>query len=161
MQTYPYFLYPEQHQLATKQKTPNTLVVTAMLILLVFNEFLIRPTLPVIKNSPSGALQLFALTINGQFPLGKAHIAHFFMMALSASYLVIFVLLPKNGKIASDAVMKKSLPDLDELKDAIFFIETPLQNLAFLFWYRFLMRLTLLIVTILPCMLLNMFRSVA
>ena len=160
MQSYPFFLKPDQHQLATFHKHLNKWMLIAAIVVLTVNEVLIRPNLSNITKSLPELLSILALTLNAQAPVTRSAEFSIFMILISACYVISFSLLPKWGKVEKKAAMKKGLPEYGEYESAIFLIETTLQNFAFKFWHRFLMRISLLFGILVPTAVISLFRSI-
>ena len=159
--SYPYFLGPDEHRLFNFYRRLNLSAYLFFPLIIALNELLIRPHLPTYRESPNKLWSIIALALNAQVPV-SAGISIYLMMALFALCLAItFVSLPKWGLRATRVSVKNGLPAYADYKNAYFYFENGIQRIGFSTWHFVLMRISFFVGVLMPCMGINLFRSLS
>lgn len=156
---YPFFLGPNEHCLSDYYRQLNRWFYILSPLVLLANEFFIRPDLVGYKKTPDSIWSILALTLNAQIPLGHGMPIIFAIAMYSLCLAINFFMLPKWGVRPSKIGMKSGLPIDDGYKGAYFYIANPIQKNAFVFWNAISIRISFFFASFIPCMGINLFRS--
>lgn len=159
--SYPYFLGPDEHRLSNYYRRLNLLAYMFFPLIIVLNELLIRPHLPAYRESLNNVWSTIALALNAQVPASAAISIHLMMALFALCLAITFVSLPKWGLQATKASMKTGLPAYADYKSAYFQLENSIQRIGFFTWHFMLMRISFFFGVFMPCIGINLFRSLS
>jgi hypothetical protein len=158
--TYPRIITPEVHHLRAHYQRINFLLLIAIPILFLVNEFFFRDHLPLHRKSPASPISMLMLILNGEIPYPEAIPLRNLLMVAGILYAGIACLLPKWTLGPRGRILRSTLPmDLGELALAQFHVKNRTQHAVFHVWHLVLILLPIALIPILCCYLLNAVRS--
>jgi len=158
-QCIPYVLEPNKHRLRFFYRRLNKIGLVMIVLIVTVNELFLRNNLLSYSASPEKFSSLVVLTLNASAPSSFAQKLIFVFPLLALCYAVLFTLLPKWGVQCLKRNLKTGLPVYEEYGNTYFFIDSQIQKIAFYLWHSVLMRVSFLFATFIPCMGINLFRS--
>ena len=156
---YPYFLVPGEHLLPAYYRKLNRCFFMLSPLIFLANEFLVRSDLADYKKAPDALWSIIALALNAQTPMDRSPSVLVAMVLFAACLAINFSLLPKWGRRPSKTGMKAGLPPKDGYGNAYFGIFNPIDKNAFMFWNSVLVPASFLFASFIPCMFINLLRS--
>ena len=130
----PFFFGPDEHRLDHYYQRLNRWALILVPLVLLFNEYLIRPKLPMYRKLQQQTLEsFFAFALNAEIPHWVAASFLFYgAIPFVLVLLVTFFSMPKWGSRATKTCMKSGLPSsIEEYQHAYFYIERNSQRVAF------------------------------
>jgi hypothetical protein len=159
--SYPFFLGPEEHGLPAYYRRLNRFAFAFSPLIFVVNEFFIRPDLSVYKKTPEALWSIIALTLNSEIPTAHTMPVIAAIALYSACLGINVYMLPKWGPRAAKVGMKSGLPTNAEYAIAYFQISNRIEKMAFTFWNSIFVPVSFFFASFLPCMFVNLIRSLS
>ncbi len=157
---YPFFWGPAEHSLQAYYRRLNLLAFTLTPLMLLANEFLIRPDLADYRKIPNAVWSIIALALNAQITLDQYMTVWVVFVLYAACLGSIVLLLPKWGVRPTKIGMKSGLPPRDADYEHVYFcILNPMQKYAYMLWISVLMPLNYFFGSFVICMVINLLRS--
>lgn len=158
--TYPRIITPEFHQLRAHYKRLTLLMLFAVPVLFLANEFFFRGHLPKYRSSPESLVSLLILVLNGEIPYPEGIQLRNLLLGVGIVYAGTACLLPKWSLGPRGRILRSNQPmDLGELGVAQFHVKHRTQHAIFWVWHHILMLLPMAIFPMLSCSLVNLARS--
>jgi len=158
---YPYFLGPDEHFLSAYYRRLSRLSLILMVLIFLMNEIFVRPKLAIYKSTPDALWSILALLLNAQVPLDRGLLVIAFMSIYILSLAICVCLLPKWGLLPKNIGLKSWLPPKDKYEEVYFLVASPLKKYAFTFWNLVLVPSSYIFASFLPCMFINLLRSLS
>lgn len=158
--SYPYFWGPKDHRLFRYYQRLNRLAFVVAPVVIVVNEFLLRPKLIAQKLAPNSFFEYLVLILNAQLSGEVGFFLHLVLSIFSIIMVCVFVMQPKWASFPYKRALKSRLPTYSDYLQAHFYIENSNHSMSFFVWHHLLMWVALFIGFIIPCVALNLLRGI-